>query len=94
MRIIQERRASGKSYNDLLDMLLGTRYEDTNEGMTDQQLLDESLILFLQAMKLQLMHLHGHFIYSVKIQILLKKFGMNIKKLLVTVKLNFLIFQN
>ena len=47
LRIIQERRASGKSYNDLLDMLLGTRYEDTNEGMTDQQLLDESLILFV-----------------------------------------------
>jgi len=47
LRIIQERRASGKSHNDLLDMLLATRYEDTNEGMTDKQLLDESLILFV-----------------------------------------------
>lgn len=28
-------------------MLLETRYEDTGEGMTDQQLLEESLILFV-----------------------------------------------
>ncbi len=47
LRIIQERRASGKSHDDLLDMLLAARYEDTNEGMTDLQLLDESLILFV-----------------------------------------------
>lgn len=47
LRIIQERRASGKSHDDLLDMLLAARYEDTNEGMTDEQLLDESLILFV-----------------------------------------------
>lgn len=47
LKIIQERRASGKTYDDLLDMLLAARYEDTGEGMTDQQLLDESLILFV-----------------------------------------------
>ncbi len=47
LRIIQERRASGKSHDDLLDMLLAARYEDNGEGMTDQQLLDESLILFV-----------------------------------------------
>lgn len=43
---IQERKASKEQHNDLLDRLLKTRYEDTGEGMTDQQLLDESLILF------------------------------------------------
>lgn len=47
LKIIRERRESGSSHNDLLDMLLASRYEDTNEGMTDQQLLDESLILFV-----------------------------------------------
>ena len=33
--------------NDLLDMLLATRYEDTGEPMSEQQLLDEVLILFV-----------------------------------------------
>lgn len=47
LKIIHERRESGDSYNDLLDMLLSSKYEDTNEGMTDKQLLDESLILFV-----------------------------------------------
>lgn len=47
LRIIQERRASDKSHDDLLDMLLSARYEDNGEGMTDTQLLDESLILFV-----------------------------------------------
>jgi len=45
--IIKHRRASGKEYDDLLDMLLSARYEDTGEGMNDQQLLEESLILFV-----------------------------------------------
>lgn len=45
--IIKERRASGKEYDDLLDMLLSARYEDTGEGMNDQQLMEESLILFV-----------------------------------------------
>ena len=47
LRIIQERRTSEKSHDDLLDMLLAARYEDNGEGMTDTQLLDESLILFV-----------------------------------------------
>ncbi|MEM6966354.1 MAG: cytochrome P450 [Bacteroidota bacterium] len=47
LNIIQERRASGERHDDLLDMLLDARYEDTNEGMTDQQLLDEAIILFV-----------------------------------------------
>ncbi len=45
--LIEKRRASGQSNDDLLDMLLSVRYEDTNEGMTDQQLVDEALILFV-----------------------------------------------
>lgn len=47
LRIINERRASNVSHDDLLDMLLSSRYEDTGEGMTDQQLLDEALIIFV-----------------------------------------------
>ena len=44
---IQERRQDQNEHHDLLDMLLQARYEDTGEGMSDQQLLDESLILFV-----------------------------------------------
>jgi len=44
---IQERRQDKNEHHDLLDMLLQARYEDTGEGMDDQQLLDESLILFV-----------------------------------------------
>jgi len=45
--VIRERKAGGKRYNDLLDMLLDARYEDTGEGMTEDQLLDEIVILFI-----------------------------------------------
>ncbi len=45
LRIVNERRQSGKRYEDLLDMLLDARYEDGN-AMDDAQLLDEILILF------------------------------------------------
>lgn len=45
--IINDRRNSGQRKDDLLDMLLESRYEDTNECMTDQQLLYECLILFV-----------------------------------------------
>jgi len=44
--IIKDRKNDSNSYDDLLDMLLSARYEDTNEGMTNEQLLNESLILF------------------------------------------------
>jgi cytochrome P450 len=43
--IIQERKQSGETKNDLLDMLLNSKYEDTGEGMTEDQILDEALIL-------------------------------------------------
>ncbi len=49
-KILQEfidfRRRETGEHHDLLDMLLSARYEDTGEGMTDTQLVDESLIFF------------------------------------------------
>ncbi|MBK8878745.1 MAG: cytochrome P450 [Haliscomenobacter sp.] len=47
LRYIRERRADTAIYNDLLQMLLDAKYEDTGEGMTEQQLLDELKILFV-----------------------------------------------
>ncbi len=46
-RIVAERRASGVSRDDLLSMLLEARDEETGEGMTDRQLRDELVTLFL-----------------------------------------------
>lgn len=43
--MIRNRRESGESHEDLLQMLLDARYEDTGEGMSDQQLLEETNIL-------------------------------------------------
>jgi len=45
--IIEERTASNEQTNDLLNMLLETRYEDTGEGMSITQLVDEIKILFV-----------------------------------------------
>lgn len=45
--IIEERVASKIETNDLLDLLLQTRYEDTGEGMTVNQLIDEIKVLFI-----------------------------------------------
>ncbi len=44
--IISERRESGEFKNDILDMLQGARYEGTDDGMTEKQILDECLVLF------------------------------------------------
>ncbi|MEL7222680.1 MAG: cytochrome P450, partial [Bacteroidota bacterium] len=46
-QLIAKRRASGIQRDDLMQMLLDSRYEDTEEGMTDQQLIDEAAILFV-----------------------------------------------
>ncbi|MGB3798463.1 MAG: cytochrome P450 [Lewinella sp.] len=47
LRHVQRRRERPVgTYDDLLQMLLDTRYEDTGEPMTDEQLVDEILILF------------------------------------------------
>ena len=45
--IIEQRLASKDEINDLLNMLLETRYEDTGEGMSVKQLVDEIKILFI-----------------------------------------------
>ena len=47
LEIIEKRKASESRPDDLLDMLLDVRYEDTGEPMTDQQVLEESLVLFV-----------------------------------------------
>ncbi len=43
--IIEERQASDNNYDDLLDMLLKSKYEDTGETMIHDQVIDELLIL-------------------------------------------------
>lgn len=47
MKYIQERRESGEVRDDLLQMLLDSCYEDTGEGMSNQQIRDESFVLFV-----------------------------------------------
>jgi cytochrome P450 len=46
-RLIAERRASGRDAGDLLSMLLLARDEESGGGMTDQEIRDEALTLFL-----------------------------------------------
>lgn len=43
--VLDERKASGNRYDDLLDMLLETKYED-GSSMSEEQLIDEILIIF------------------------------------------------
>ena len=45
--IIIERKRVTSPPDDLLTLLLETKYEDTNEGMEEEQLIDECLILFV-----------------------------------------------
>jgi cytochrome P450 len=45
--ILQQRLSDPGEYNDLLDMLLKTRYEDTGEPMAEEQVIDEMLILIM-----------------------------------------------
>jgi cytochrome P450 len=45
--LIEERRASGKDQGDLLSMLLAATDEESGDGMTDQQVRDEALTLFI-----------------------------------------------
>src|SRR5213078_504248 len=44
---IAERRSASGARNDLLSMLIQTRDENTGEGMSDKQVRDELLTLFL-----------------------------------------------
>ncbi|MFD1603863.1 cytochrome P450 [Flavobacterium artemisiae] len=45
--IIEDRNSSKAAFNDLLNMLMETRYEDTGEGMSMKQLIDEIKVLFI-----------------------------------------------
>lgn len=44
-KVIQERKADHKSYDDMLDMLIQSRYKDTDEPMELEQIIDECIIL-------------------------------------------------
>src|SRR5947199_2275805 len=46
-RLIAQRRQTGEQHNDLLSLLLQARDEDDGTGMTDLQLRDEAMTLFL-----------------------------------------------
>ncbi len=46
-RMIEQRRASGKDHGDFLSLLLNARDEDDGGRMTDRQLRDEAMTLFL-----------------------------------------------
>lgn len=46
-RLVDERRRSGETTGDLLSFLLGVRYEETGEGMSDRQLRDEMMTMFV-----------------------------------------------
>ncbi|MEK6781223.1 MAG: cytochrome P450 [Bacteroidota bacterium] len=45
--IIRERKESNKKFNDLLDMLLDARYEDSGKSMNEEQVIDEILIILI-----------------------------------------------
>jgi cytochrome P450 len=47
LRIIHQRKQGQEKFNDLLDMLLDARYEDTGEPMNEDQVIDEILILLI-----------------------------------------------
>lgn len=44
--LIAERRRSGATHDDLLDLLLRARDEETGDGLSDQELRDEALTIF------------------------------------------------
>lgn len=44
--LLAERRQSGATHDDLLDLLLQARDEETGEGLSDQELRDEALTIF------------------------------------------------
>jgi cytochrome P450 len=46
-KVIRERQQAGNRPDDLLSMLLDSVYEDTGQGMDEEQLIDECLILFV-----------------------------------------------
>lgn len=47
MGVIRKRRQEGVQHHDLLDMLIAARDEDTGEGMSDEQICDEVITIYL-----------------------------------------------
>ncbi|QDA59067.1 cytochrome P450 [Hymenobacter jejuensis] len=47
LKYIRERQRSGETHDDLLQMLLDARYEDSGQPMTETQVLDEAAILLV-----------------------------------------------
>jgi cytochrome P450 len=45
IKIIEQRKSSKENFSDLLDMLLNSKYEDTGENMSIDQIVDEVLII-------------------------------------------------
>lgn len=45
--LIRQRKESSRKHNDLLDMLLEARYEDSGEPMAEDQVIDEILIVLI-----------------------------------------------
>ncbi len=45
LQIINERKSATGEFSDILDMLIHSKYEDTGESMTEEQLIDEVQIL-------------------------------------------------
>ena len=43
--IVRERKSKNKNYSDLLDMLLNSKYEDTGASLSDEQIIDELVII-------------------------------------------------
>jgi cytochrome P450 len=43
--IVRERKSETRHYSDLLDMLLNSKYEDSGASLSDEQIIDELLII-------------------------------------------------
>ncbi len=77
-RLIQTRKASVHRKDDILQFMLDTRYEDTGLPMSDQQLVDELLILMVAGHEttaqsiiwtMLLLHDHAETLYNVRQEI-------------------------
>ncbi len=43
--IVRERKSEAQNYSDLLDMLLNSKYEDTGASLSEEQIIDELVII-------------------------------------------------
>lgn len=47
LSLLKRRRESSEEHDDLAQMLMDARFEDTNEGLSDEQLMDEALTFYV-----------------------------------------------